>query len=796
MDKKASYHVVAVNHLDLGFVKRKEEQAELLEIWVERMISVLERFPELKFAIEQAYHYKGLEQRRPDLFQKVKDLIAQGRVEMMGAMVSTMDTNFTNGESFVRNQSLGLRWTKEHLGTSPKAAWLIDTFGINAQIPQLLTQYGYCYLFANRFGGKIPYDLFRSQGIDGSEIVVLGKDLACQQVFPNSQAFVFCRGWNDTERLFQDADRLQGDLPRLVVLYLENEEVLSTYYRDLTLQRQNRAEEEWKFSSYGEYLEALSEQASLEQISGDLNPEFTGTFALRTPIKIWNRKAETALLETELWDGLLGLGLGDQLEKLWWELGYAQFHDVFSGSHEDCTYLDVIRTLQNTVEDARGLLKSQLPVKKDGSSLLCLNSLPFARKEWVEIPSANGRPLQVFQVNKEIPVEYQGNQAYCLAEVPPVSTTNLSVRWGEQLVNGEETWGEPCESCTLRNKWMTLSLHRVKGIESLTAQEILMEHVKDFLTVQHDKGSLQIEEALGEELSVMDGNSQLYYQENRMGQRAVFCGEFQNMKWNRGENHLGWRVEFFLPKERATLEVKIWLDWKGEATRIRWKVPHQVNSSQAFYEIPFGVVSRSTYDGHTTAKGEWPAHRFVAVEDGKKGLAMANKGVAGVELAGNAFETTLLRAFPDQPGTWVPVTPLTSQHGQHTYEFLLVPYLPGELPEVSNIAQAWNQPIYVLDGVCAPEWVQGSWLEIDKPNLVLSSVKSADDGSGDMIVRYYETSGRETEAKLILRDAEKVWLSDVTESFGSLVSCQNDVVSVHCRPFEIQTLRVKKHCGQ
>lgn len=791
MKSKPVYHVVAVNHLDLGFVKRKEEMAELLEIWVERMISVMERFPDLKFAIEQAYHYRGLEERRPDLMEKLKTYIAQGRVEMMGGMISSMDTNFTNGESFVRNQSLGLRWVKEHLGTTPKAAWLLDTFGINAQIPQLLKQYGFRYLFANRFGGKNPYDLFLSQGIDGSEIIVLGRDLACQQIFPYSQAFVFCKGFNDTESLFENADHLQGNIPRLVVFYLENEEVLSTYYRDLTLKRQKRQGEEWKFSSYGEYLDALDqEDLKLELIPGDLNPEFTGTFALRTPIKMWNRKAETALLEAEEWDALLSLGISQKLENCWWDLGYVQFHDVFTGSHEDCTYLDVISKLKNVVSVARQAVNSAFPIKRSPQGVVCLNPLPFARKEWVEIPGKAGQSMQVQMEGRQLPVAYVDGRVFCQVDLPPASATNLSVQPGSLLEHMTKKIGIPCETCTLKNPWVTLSLHRQKGILSLKAGELLMERVKDFLTVQHDMGSLQIEEILGEELSVMDGNSCLYFREDQIGQTAVFCGSFQDMPWNHRQNQLNWQVEFILPRDKAIVAIKVNLDWKGEATRIRLRLPHLVDSSQAIYEIPFGIVQRSAYDGHSTAKGEWPTHRFVAVEDSRRGFALANQGVAGVELAGNAFETTLLRAYPDYPGVWVPVTPLSSQHGKHSYSFLVIPYNPGDVSHVAQTAQCWNQPVQVFSGSCEESWAGRTLLSISEPNLILSTVKVASDGTGDLIVRYYETAGQETEAQIFVLRAKEVWLSDVTEREISQMDCRNGKIKVRCCPFEIQTLRI------
>lgn len=790
MEKKR-YYVVAVSHIDLGFVKRKEELAELVEILLERVISVLERYPELHFAIEQAYHYRGLEKRRPDLLEKVKKLIAQGRIEMMGAMASSMDTNFTNGESFVRNQSLGIRWTKEHLDTRPEAAWLVDTFGINAQIPQILRQFGFRYLFANRFGGKNPYDIFCDCGLDGSEIVVLGRDLACQQIIPNSQAFVFCRDWNDVDRLFKDADGLHGELPRLVVYYLENEEVLSTYYRELVSRRNLRDGEEWLHASYGEYLRAIEGRTSeLVKINGDLNPEFTGTFALRTPIKVWNRLAETALLEAEQWAALLQCDASEDLEKLWWDLSYVHFHDVLSGSHEDCTYLDVLDILKNVRDSANDILRSSFGEKGDKAARLYINGLPLQREEWLEVLNESGHMIHAYQDGEEIPVVYSDGKTFCRPVLPPVSVTEITVSEEPGPVPEGNAWQE-CRRCVVENEFLSLALDETKGIECLALRDgtVIMRDVRDFLVVQHDMGQFQIEMVLGEELSVMEETAHLARKQDAMGQRAVLSGVLRSMPWNGGRNELKWEIEFAVPEGQPAVNIKVTIDWKGEATRVRLKLPNTVNSSRGMYEIPFGIVGRSSYDGRPTAKGEWPTHRFVAVEDGEKGFALINRGVAGVEMVGSTLETTLLRAYPDTPDAWVPVTELSSQHGRHDYDFQIAAY-GSEKADVVGLAQKFNRPVVILDAERADAETRGSFLRISASNLVLSSVKQADDRTGDLIVRYYETKGVETDAVIYIKHAEAVYLSDLTERKIRSLPCENQSVRICCRPYEIQTLRI------
>ena len=67
-------------------------------------------------------------------------------------------------------------------------------------------------------------------------------------------------------------------------------------------------------------------------VAADLNPEFTGCFSLRHPIRLRNRQVENRLLEAEKCSALADLRDADTaaaLEQAWWELAFVHFHDVF-----------------------------------------------------------------------------------------------------------------------------------------------------------------------------------------------------------------------------------------------------------------------------------------------------------------------------------------------------------------------------------------------------------------------------------------------------------------------------------
>jgi alpha-mannosidase len=129
-----------------------------------------------------------------------------------------------------------------------------------------------------------------------------------------------------------------------------------------------------------------------------------------------------------------------------------------------------------------------------------------------------------------------------------------------------------------------------------------------------------------------------------------------------------------------------------------------------------------------------------------------------------------------------------ADHGRHAVTISVLPHGPG-LHEVLHEAEALNLPLRVVTGDAdrAPEPV----VAIDHRGVQISSVKHADDGSGDVIVRLYEACG--DRATLTLRTAARI--SDAVrcnlleEPTGG-IECSDGIVSLTLRPFELVTLRL------
>ncbi len=789
---RADYYIVAVSHIDMAFVMREEAYEECLEILLERVLGSLERNPQIHFALEQAAHYRKLQIRRPELFQKVKEYLQAGRLEFMGGMATTAETNFPNGECLVRNQGMGLLWLQQNMGVSPREGWLMDTFGLHAQVPQIMKQFGFRHLYADRFGGNKRFDAFTAEGLDGSRVVIIGKDSASDNLLPDSQAFIFCREWKDVDLLFQQADQLSGDLPRLVTYYIENEEVFSEYYLKLAQDRIGRGAS-WKHASYEEYSKALeAHENKLPILWGDLNPEFTGTFALRTPIKTENRKAETALLDAEKWDAILGSDKGVALEECWWDLFFCQFHDAFTGSHEDITYHNILNRFDKVKRTAGEVQKTALQLEQDSGSVLCVNTLPWARKEWVELEAGQDE-VTVLDAGRRIPQCCRNGKVYFHGEIPAGGMKRYDIAYKEADPEPGES-RERSVNKEIHNEYLHLVLNERNGIEKLedTQENCYLSQAWDFLTVQKDLGGMQIEDCRGSEIYATTGHISVgEVCSDAMGEWIEMSGVFPVMDWNKA-NRLSWKIEFTLRQGEKGLRVKVTLDWKGDTSRIRLKIPCAMEGRDVYHEIPFGVIRREAYPDLPTAKGEWPVQRFAALENGKMGVALINTGVAGVEQEGRSLVSTLIRAYGDGPDAWVRPTALSRQEGVRTFEFMILPYLGNyQTAQVQKAAQEFNQRIEGIvgrSGLCQEEV---SFFKLEGDGLVLSAIKKAWNHTGELVVRIYESGGKRSKGRFRLAGMKEVWISDMKEEKGKQLTCAYDTVALEFTPFEIKTLRVR-----
>ena len=108
---------------------------------------------------------------------------------------------------------------------------------------------------------------------------------------------------------------------------------------------------------------------------------------------------------------------------------------------------------------------------------------------------------------------------------------------------------------------------------------------------------------------------------------------------------------------------------------------------------------------------------------------------------------------------------------------------------MQEAADALNDPLITADGVCDLLHV----LDISSASIAVESVKLAEDGSGDLIIRLFESmGGSRTAVCHPLVPFASARLCSLAEEDGEALPVSGDTFSVSFRPFEIVTVRLSK----
>jgi len=356
---------------------------------------------------------------------RMRELVATGRLELVGTFVQP-DTNLPSGEALVRQCLEARQWYAEHLGATPHVGWNMDCFGQSAQLPQILRTCGYDGLLAFRTGpvgdpsvSGAPDGLepaFRFQGIDGSEVLTHVMPLGYS---PGVTRFPRIGAWASTVgRLPRAVTRLlalSGAQPVLVPFGTEFSGALPGVRPLLRRIRHMAPGRGVTLGAAEEYFAALAPlRDGLPLHTGDLNPVYPGTHALRPEVKRADRLLTADLLTTEALDALLSArGLAGpaaaELREGWHRLLTNQAHDSICGCHVPAVTDDVLRraregharvacvaapAMERLGADALGGAPTAQSPTSD-RPIVVFNSLGWDRADLARVPWSGPLPARV-----------------------------------------------------------------------------------------------------------------------------------------------------------------------------------------------------------------------------------------------------------------------------------------------------------------------------------------------------------------------------------------------------------------
>ena len=270
-----------------------------------------------------------------------------------------------------------------------------------------------------------------------------------------------------------------------------------------------------------------------------------------------------------------------------------------------------------------------------------------------------------------------------------------------------------------------------------------------------------------------------------------------------------------LEKSAKGLRVATTICNQAKDHRVRVILPTGLDASMHMADSAFEVVRRNNRhnDTWTNPCGCERQQCFVAMEDVKGGLLVANRGLYEYEILedqGNAVAVTLLRCVAEMGDWGYFPTPKAQQIGTFCLEFEVVPFAAGETGDAFREGYAFQEDLTVEQagleraflrkpGQVKPELVEGelplemSFLAFEGDGIHMTAFKKGQK-KDDLFVRFVNNMEHEEVLSFQKEDwMKEVYRSNVIEEKDDvLIPDADGIYHVSLREFEIATFGIVK----
>ncbi len=736
-------------HLDVAWLWPLSETRRKIRHTFANVLTLMEHFPDFHFTASSAQLYAYVQQDDPELFELVRQKVAEGRIEPVGGMWLEPDGNLPSGEAFVRHLLYGQRYFDREFGRRSTVAWVPDTFGLAANLPQILAGAGMRSFFTQKLSwndtNDFPFDLWRWEGIDGTSVTAHSfiNPIGGYNGQINPEAFE--RTWLNfrgkdlhPESLFTFGMGDGGRGPTSDML--ERLRVLAGY-PVLPAVRQTTVEE--FFSEI--------DPNGLPTWLGELYLEFhRGTYTTQARIKRLNRMSEQRMQEAETLATLAYLSGSEypraDIDGLWTTLLRNQFHDILPGSSIREVNEQAEQELGSVVDGAiaiRDRASSRLvdaPANSQSRSVVVFNPHATPRPLSCELSGLSGDRFRLMS-NDGREIAWQPTiDGDVLAHDPEVGVPGLG--WVALSIDSGEPVG-PEHAVTVQDRVLENDLLRVEILDDGSIQSVFDKRADrevlsgpgNQLRVYHDLPAAWEAWNLTD-TSRLPGEPISDIEAIEVVEDGPLRGAIE-IRRRYGSSRITQR--YVLRSGSARLDIRTVIDWQERRRLLRALFPLNVRSARATFETSYGAVERPTHRNTSwdAAKFEVPGHRWADLSEPGFGASLLNDGRYGYSALGSTLGLSLLRS-PLEPDPQADI-------GRHEFTYSLYSH-PGEWHQSDLIREAMdlNSPL-IGHVVGTPPEANRSWLDVD--GLTLGAFKRAED-SADVVLRLYDPFGRHGVARV------------------------------------------------
>lgn len=761
-------YMIGNAHIDPVWLWVREEGiAEVLDT-ARSAVELMRENRDLTFTFAQAQSYVWIEEKDPDLFLAIKQLVAEGRWHIVGGMWVQPDCNMPNGEAFTRHLLYSQRYFQSRFGKQAVVGYNVDSFGHAGTLPQLLNK-----------GGLSSYVFFRP---DPQKEVTLDEDLCHWEALDGTRLLAYrppnhyCTWAGDIEAWIANAiTHAPERVGASVCFFGVGNHGGGPTRENIASIRRIAARDDLSPVIFGS-LEDFFSQAERARSDyavrrNDLQHHAPGCYSVHSGIKRWNRKAEQMLVATEKANAVLSMLSPEVLagtmafREAWLPILFNQFHDILAGTSIAEAYVEaqedfaeVTRMADGIRDVVLGRLAESSDCRGTGQAIFFFNPCSWPISRVVELNAPNAKAATVDSELLQSQISHDG-QLMAQVDLPALGGVCIHVLETKMEQEAQGQSALVAEESAIENAFWRIEFDPASG---------------DWRSLYDKEHDIEVLAKSGNRLVVLDDPSDTWSHGIKGYHTAI--GSFSGAQLEvieRGPLRVSMRVKRHFGRsllmERVSLyagdrviEVSSSLDWHDTRKVLKASFPLAIAYPVCTYEAPYGYTVRVA-NGEEEPGQTWVDATGVAIREDKPplpyGLSLVNESKYAFDMKAHGgysdpqawvdLRMTILRSPPfafHDPRPFDPdETYMFVDQGQQEFTYWLLPHRgTWRDAAVPRIAHEKNAPLLSrftqpYAGGLPSIW---SFAESGDPAVELSALKLAEDGSG-LIVRLHEMYGED-----------------------------------------------------
>lgn len=773
-------HLVCNAHIDPVWLWEWEEGAAIAISTFRVAADLCEHYDDFIFNHNEAILYHWVEEYEPALFQRIQDLVAQGKWHIMGGWYLQPDANLPSGESFVRQILLGRIYFEDKFNVRPATAINFDPFGHSRGLVQIMVKTGYdSYIFCRPAGYKKVSSNFIWKGYDGSEIIGLKSMTHYNSPLGKAE-----------EKIRKVMEEHPDDDPLLILWGVGNHgggpsRIDLQEISDLMDNEKNSNIIHSTPENYFAEIKKIREELPVHV--DDINPVFPGCYTSQIRIKQKHRELENELFATEkmvsaAWvHGLMNYP-SQELDEAMETLAASEFHDILPGSSIQPVEETSLRLMDYGLEILSRIktkafyafARGQEVAGEGEIPILVYNPHPFPVEDVLECEfnihdfnwSGTFGDIHVFQDGQEIPaqVEHEKSNLYVdwrkrvifRATLAPYQMNRFDCRVEFLPEKPAPSPDEKEVHIHFENEKLTIEINKETGlidVFNVDGENVLSAGAIKPIVISHNPDPwgmryTEFRDVVGSfsllspeksaEISGINASSIAPVRVIEDGDvRTVVEATF-------GFNDSYLVQRYYLPKKGSWVDVESRVFWNEKDRMLKLSLPVYRETKEVFGQVAYGVQGLPL-DGTESVAQKWVA----VVSDQGKAFSVLNNGTYACDFKDNELRISLVRspayaALTDGESDFVPqdrFSPRIDQ-GERLFRFRIHAGDATErLSHVDREALVFNEaPMAVSFFPSGQGKPAGMLLQLSDDVIQVTAVKKSNRGN-DLVVRLFEPTG-------------------------------------------------------